>query len=62
VSALLRRVDFLRFLFLFVDFLLMMWLAKALFLRRAPEAVFLNRFKAPFFVFIFGILYVPILV
>ena len=47
-------VDFRKFLFLFRDFLVRMWLAKALFLTRLPVAVLLNRFNAPLFVFILG--------
>ena len=47
-------VDFLKFLFLLDDFLVKMWLAKALFLSNLPVAVLLNRFNAPLFVFILG--------
>ena len=47
-------VDFRKFLFLFRDFLVRMWLAKALFLTNLPVAVLLNRFNAPLFVFILG--------
>jgi len=47
-------VDFRKFLFLFRDFLVRMWLAKALFLTSFPVAVLLNRFNAPLFVFILG--------
>ena len=47
-------VDFRKFLFLFRDFLVRMWLAKALFLSNLPVAVLLNRFNAPLFVFILG--------
>jgi len=47
-------VDFRKFLFLFRDFLVKMWLAKALFLTSFPVAVLLNRFNAPLFVFILG--------
>jgi len=47
-------VDFRKFLFLFRDFLVKMWLAKALFLSNLPVAVLLNRFNAPLFVFILG--------
>jgi len=49
-----RVVDFRKFLFLFRDFLVRMWLAKALFLTNLPVAVLLNRFNAPLFVFILG--------
>ena len=49
-----RVVDFRKFLFLFRDFLVRMWLAKALFLSNLPVAVLLNRFNAPLFVFILG--------
>ena len=48
-------VDFLKFLFLLDDFLVKMWLAKALFLSSLPVPVLLNLFKAPLFVFILGI-------
>jgi len=47
-------VDFRKFLFLFRDFLVRMWLAKALLLSNLPVAVLLNRFNAPLFVFILG--------
>jgi len=47
-------VDFRKFLFLFRDFLVRRWLAKALFLTRLPVPVLLNRFNAPLFVFILG--------
>jgi hypothetical protein len=47
-------VDFRKFLFLFRDFLVKMWLAKALFLTILPVPVLLNRFNAPLFVFILG--------
>jgi hypothetical protein len=49
-------VDFRKFLFLFCDFLVKMWLAKALFLTNLPVAVLLNRFNAPLFVFILGMM------
>jgi hypothetical protein len=49
-------VDFRKFLFLFRDFLVRMWLAKALFLSNLPVAVLLNRFNAPLFVFILGMM------
>jgi len=47
-------VDFRKFLFLFRDFLVRIWLAKALLLTKLPVAVLLNRFNAPLFVFILG--------
>jgi len=47
-------VDFRKLLFLFRDFLVKMWLAKALFLMSLPVPVLLNRFNAPLFVFILG--------
>ena len=47
-------VDFRKFLFLFCDFLVRIWLAKALLLTSFPVAVLLNRFNAPLFVFILG--------
>jgi len=49
-------VDFRKFLFLFRDFLVKMWLAKALFLSNLPVPVLLNRFNAPLFVFILGMM------
>ena len=48
-------VDFLKFLFLLDDFLVKMWLAKALLLSSFPVPVLLNLFKVPLFVFILGI-------
>jgi len=56
LSVASTRVGFLRLRFLFRDFLLIMWLAKALFLMSLPLPVLLNRFKAPLFVFIFGMI------
>lgn len=48
-------VDFLKFLFLFVVFLVRIWLAKALLRLTFPEAVSENRLAAPLCVFTFGI-------
>ncbi len=50
---------FLRFLFLLEDFFVKIWLLYALFLFNCPVPVFLKRFAAALFVFIFGIVYVP---
>lgn len=49
-------VDFRRFRFRFRDFLVKIWLAKALFLRSLPVAVLLKRFNAPLLVFILGMM------
>jgi hypothetical protein len=49
------RSDFRRPRFLFVDFLVRIWLAKALLRLTFPEPVFEKRLAAPLLVFIFGI-------
>src|SRR5579883_2481190 len=43
--------------FRFADFLVRMWLLNALRRRTLPDAVTVNRFLAPLWVFIFGMLY-----
>jgi hypothetical protein len=52
--------DFLMLRFLLVVFLVRMWFPKALLLTIFPDPVFLKRFAAPRFVFIFGMSYLPI--
>ena len=47
----------LRFLFLFVDFFVKIWLLYALFLFSFPVPVTLKRFAAALFVLIFGMMY-----
>lgn len=45
--------------FLFVDFLVRIWLVKALERLIFPEPVFLKRLAAPLLVFIFGMVITP---
>ena len=52
-------VAFRKFRFLFRDFFVKIWLAKALFLSNFPVAVLLKRFNAPLFVFILGMKNLP---
>src|SRR5690625_1207681 len=52
-SPLLTKVDFLKFLTLFGDFLPVKWLLYALCLLILPLAVLLNLFADPLWVFIF---------
>lgn len=49
------KVDFRKFLFLFVDFFVRMWLLYAFILLILPDPVFVKRFAAARFVFTFGI-------
>ncbi len=51
--------DLRRLRFLLVDFLVRMWLVKALERFIFPDPVFLKRFAAPLFVFILGIVMTP---
>ena len=51
-----RVVAFRKVRFLFRDFFVKMWLAKALLLSTFPVAVRLKRFNAPLFVFILGMM------
>jgi len=55
VSALLTKVEWVRFLFCLVSFLVRMWLLKACFLLILPVPVSLKRFFALDLVFTFGI-------
>jgi hypothetical protein len=48
-----------RFRFRFDDFFVRIWLLNALFRLTFPVPVKLNRFLAPLWVFIFGMLHVP---
>jgi hypothetical protein len=56
ISVLSTSPDFLRFRFLLVDFLVRIWLVKALERLIFPDPVSLKRLAAPRFVFIFGII------
>jgi len=51
-----NTVDFRKFRFRFVLFLVRIWLEKALFLTIFPEPLVLKRLAAPRLVFIFGII------
>lgn len=51
--------DLRRLRFLFVDFLVRIWLVKALERLIFPEPVFEKRFAAPLLVFILGIVFTP---
>ncbi len=53
------RPDLRKLRFLFVDFLVRIWLVKALERLIFPEPVFLKRFAAPLLVFIFGMVITP---
>ena len=53
------RPDLRNLRFLFVDFLVRIWLVKALERLIFPEPVFLKRLAAPLLVFIFGMVITP---
>lgn len=55
LSALSTNVLFPSLFFLLLDFFVRMWLLNAFLRLILPLPVFLNRFFAPLFVFIFGI-------
>jgi hypothetical protein len=57
--VLFTRVEDLRLLFLFAFFFVKRWLPKAFLRLTLPVEVFLNRFAAPLFVFIFGTTSLP---
>ena len=60
--VLCTKVDFLKFLFLFVVFLVRMWLAKALLRFTLPVPVTEKRLAAPLCVFIFGIIFTSLFI